>query len=267
MPHDRLNWHIGTMGFSYKDWEEVFYPAKLTSKDYLTYYSRIFNAVEIDSSFYGTPKVTSMAQWMAKTPPDFTFCLKVPKVITHDAGLVNAGGLMDEFLTAVRTLGEKLGVLLFQFPPSFGVDRFTILSTFLATLPDDLRFAVEVRQRTWYTAENETADMLRRHGVAWASTQYAGLPARLHVSAPFLYIRWIGKHGAFEHHRMEQIERGEDLRRWWAALQEPVARVDDVFGFFNNDYAGFGPATANRFKEIAGLPRAILQGGVQGRLF
>ena len=114
-----LNWHLGTIGFSYKDWNAVFYPVGLQPRDYLAHYSQIFNAVELDSTFYGTPKPEYVERWARVTPPEFTFCVKAPKEITHEMRLVGVEGLLDSFLATMRLLGQKLGVILFQLPPDF----------------------------------------------------------------------------------------------------------------------------------------------------
>jgi uncharacterized protein YecE (DUF72 family) len=262
-----MDWYIGTMGFSYKDWAGVFYPEGLASREYLTYYSRIFNAVEIDSSFYGTPRLSTIERWAAGTPDGFKFALKTPRAITHDLVLQGAEGLMAEFLDAVRRLGDKLGVILIQFPPSFHLEQMPVLDDFLGKLPSDLRFAVEVRHRSWYAVPGELAAMLAGYSVCWAATQYPGLPRQIYPTTSFFYIRWIGKHGAFESHTHERIDREQDLAAWWEIIQTHLPGVDAIFGFTNNDYAGFGPGTANRFKNIAGLPVEPLQPPQQGRLF
>lgn len=255
------------MGFSYKDWNGVFYPADMAARNYLGYYSRIFNAVEIDATFYGTPKVDTVQRWAAVTPEGFKFCVKVPRAITHDLALVGAWGLMTEFIGVMRGLGDKLGVILLQFPPSYTADQFPVLAEFLAELPNDLRFAVEVRDRSWYAAETDMEGMLATNGVAWAATEYPGLPGQVRPTAPFVYIRWIGQHGTFEHHTHERIDRSAELRRWWEHLQGILDGVEAVYGFFNNDYAGFAAGTANRFKSLVGLPLEEPKPPQQGRLF
>ena len=78
------NWYLGTMGFSYPDWAGTFYPDTLAQRNYLGHYSRFFNAVEIDSTFYGTPRLTTVKRWATSTPADFRFCPKTPRMITHE---------------------------------------------------------------------------------------------------------------------------------------------------------------------------------------
>ncbi len=114
-----VEWFLGTMGFGYDDWRGVFYPPGTTSRDYLTHYSRIFNSVEMDTTFYGVPRSAVVTQWAASTPDNFKFCAKLPRTITHEMGLIGTRGLVDEFIDAMRLLGDKLGVILIQFPPSF----------------------------------------------------------------------------------------------------------------------------------------------------
>lgn len=262
-----VDWYIGTMGFSYKDWEDVFYPAEVSTRDYLSYYSRVFNAAEIDSTFYGTPKADYVLRWAEMTPQAFKFCLKTPRLITHELGLVGAEGLMHEFLRIATLLEDKLGVVLIQFPPSFGAQNMETLDGFLSELPANLRFAVEIRDRSWYTAGEQTAEMLAKHGVAWAATQYPGLPREIHLTAGYLYVRWIGRHGTFEHHSQERIDRTQDLQDWWRMIQAVQGEIEAFYGFTNNDYAGFAAATANHFKKIAGLPTKPLFRPGQPRLF
>lgn len=255
------------MGFGYQDWRAGFYPPDLAARNYLTYYSRIFNAAEIDSTFYGTPRASTVQRWAAQTPPEFRFCLKTPRTITHDLGLVNAQGLMAEFVQAARLLGARLGAILLQFPPSFTAAQIDVLAAFLGQLPDGARYAVEVRDPSWYAPQLGLSAMLEESGVAWASTEYPGLPDRVELTAPFVYIRWIGQHGTFHRHTHEQLDRSQELQAWLARFRAMEARLDTVFGFFNNDYAGFAPATANRFKSMLGLPVEPLKPPEQPRLF
>ena len=281
-PQSAAEWYIGTMGFSYADWSGVFYPADLPAHKRLGYYSRIFNAVEIDSTFYGTPRPESVRGWAASTPAEFRFSVKVPRQFTHDAGLVGVQGELLQFIHTVQLLEEKLGAILFQFPPSFGPDRSPALHACLAGLPGGVRYAVEIRHPSWYTAENEPgssaaglsvagepalAQMLRDFGVCWAATEYPDLPRRIFRTADFLYLRWIGQHGTFQHHDQERIDRTAQLQQWWEVLQGVSPQISMVFGFFNNDYAGFAAGTANRFKKLTDLPFRPFQLPQQGTLF
>ena len=265
-------WYIGTMGFSYKDWNSVFYPKEMDARNYLAYYSRIFNCVEIDSSFYGTPRAESVRHWKAVTPEGFKFCLKTPRMITHDKALIEVEDLLTEFLEAAVLLEDRLGVILFQFPPSFTASHLPALEHIVTNLPKGLRFAVEIRDQSWYTPKSgeETpplAQLLKQYGVAWAATEFPGLPGRIYPTANYLYVRWIGQHGTFQHHDRERIDRTQNLKEWRGKVEELLDRVEAVYGFLNNDYAGFAAGTAHRFKEIAGLPVKNIRPPQQETLF
>jgi uncharacterized protein YecE (DUF72 family) len=275
-PRLMVNWYIGTMGFSYSDWNGVFYPSEMNERNYLGYYSRIFNCVELDSTFYGTPRVEVVQRWAASTPQDFRFCLKMPRAITHDASLVGVTDMLREFLATVRHLQEKLGVILIQLPPSFAASRIEVLERFIQLLPADLRFAVEIRHQSWYTGTSEQhgekelpalAQMLAKYQVAWAATEYPNLPGEIYPITSFAYIRWIGQHGTFQQHYRERIDRQQNLIHWWQYIQTRLETVSEIYGMFNNDYAGFAARTANRFKEIAGLPVIPFKPPVQPTLF
>ncbi len=260
-----MEWYLGTSAFSFKDWVGVFYPADLNARDYLKYYSRVFNAVEIDSTFYAIPRAEVVERWKAETAEDFKICTKLPKIITHDRSLVDVQEPLAAFLDVVRLLDEKLGPILIQLPPSFNILDWDRLDAFLDILPKDYRFAVELRHRSWYT--DKTARMLQSHRVAWVSTEYRKLPRQIYCTADFLYIRWIGYHGRFQTFESEKIDVTPKLQWWMENIQEHLDCVDSVYGFFNNVYAGFAPGTCNRFKAMLGLEVKSLTPPGQPRLF
>jgi uncharacterized protein YecE (DUF72 family) len=265
-------WYIGTIGFSYKDWSDVFYPSGMKASGYLTHYSLIFNAVEIDSTFHAIPQVENILRWAQMTPPEFKFCVKMPKEITHRPDLYEAGPAVLDFTRRIRILEQKLAVILIQFPPSVHLANLPSMEKFFALLPSDLRYAVEVRHQSWYTAnpdeaEPRLANSLRRYGICLAATDYPGIPRRIYQTADFLYIRWIGHHGTFVHHDSERIDRSRELEGWRQLIQTSALKMQITYGFFNNDYAGFAPGTANRFKALMNLPLAAFQPPQQARLF
>lgn len=260
-----LNWYLGTMGFSYKDWKGVFYPESTAARDYLAYFSQFFNAVEMDSTFYGPPREQTVVRWSQITPPDFKICPKMPREITHDRGLTNVTDAASHFIDRMRPLDEKLGPILVQLPPDFTFDQRYVLTAFLAHLPHDVRFAVEFRDPSWHATE--TGEILQRYHICWASTEYIYLPQRVYVTTDFIYVRWIGRHGRYDLKDHERVDLTPRLQEWYEDIQNRSAEFDTVYGFFNNDYAGHSPATCNRFKEIVGLPTKSLKPPTQGRLF
>ena len=260
-----VDWYLGTMGFGYKQWLGAFYPQGLAAHNYLAYYSERFDAVEIDSTFYGTPRVKQVERWTAVTPPHFTFCAKTPRDITHNQRLVNVTSTMHNFLDTMRHFGDKLGVILIQFPPDFSVHERDKLTPFLEGLPADICFAVEFRHRSWEVPQ--TADILQKQNIAWVSADYIHLQKVVRQTADFLYLRFIGPHGQFATKDKELVNKTADLQKWHSQIQPHLDRVNSVYGFFNNDYAGYSPATCNRFKTIVGLETQDIRVMQQGRLF
>lgn len=260
-----VRWHIGTMGFAYDGWAGPFYPAGMRSRHFLAHYSHYFDAVEIDSTFYGTPRPEQVQRWTAVTPPGFTFCPKTPRAITHDAPLAEGIDRMQEFLEVIGLLADKSGVVLLQFGPDFTHDRFNDLMVFLKALPANGRIAVEFRHRSWDTPG--TAVLLEQHNICLVATDYIHMPKTIHRTADFLYLRFIGPHGQFGTKDRELVDKTDDLQQWVAKIQPHLDHVTDVFVFMNNDFSGFSPATCNRFKQMVGLPIREIRPWVQGRLF
>jgi uncharacterized protein YecE (DUF72 family) len=260
-----VNWYLGTVGYSYKDWDGSFYPQGASPGSYLAHYSQVFNAVEIDSTFYGTPPIGRLQKWANTVPKSFKFCPKTPRQITHEARLVQVADTMRRFIDAMRVLGDNLGSILIQLPPSFSAAEFETLNQFLVTLPADIQFAIEFRHPSWFNYE--TVSLLRNYKVCWTSTAYMDLPRQIALTTSFHYIRWLGKHGQFKQKDREQVEVLPQLKWWWNTLQPNLQRVETVYGFFNNDFSGHSPATCNRFKELIGLSVTYPELPRQARLF
>lgn len=245
-------WHLGTMGFSYKEWAGVFYPPGMKPGEYLSYYSQHFDAVELDTTFYATPPAERVRKWAAAVPDSFRFAAKAPRAVTHEGEPDQAIDAMKSFLDVMRHMGEKLGVIVLQFPPRFSVAHFDSLDRLLAALPPDIRFAVELRHSSWGTAR--TLEMLRQHRCALVHAEYRTRPSQLHVTSDLLYLRWVGEHNRFAQRDHEQIDVGPSLDWWADQLQRVGPQVQSIWGFFNNDYAGYAIGTCQRFRSMLGLP-------------
>lgn len=239
------------MSFTDPDWSGAFYPESLKQGEWLAYYSRHYNAVELDTTFYAIPPPQRVQRWRDVTPPDFRFCLKTPRAITHDRPLPAGMTEMLQFLDVCRGFEQKLGVVLIQFAPSFTAVRFADVDRFLGGLPNDIRYAVEFRDRSW--GSPDTLRMLHAHGVSFVSAEYASRPSRVFATADFLYLRWIGVHDRYPRHERELADVSDALAWWQQAIGAALPKVRAVWGFFNNDYSGYSPATANRFKRMIGL--------------
>jgi uncharacterized protein YecE (DUF72 family) len=260
-----VDWYLGTIGFTYPEWKGAFYPPGLPANQSLNYYSRIFNAVEINTTFYGPQSASQIQRWAAATPEIFRFCLKTPKRVTHELRLQGTQADMRAFTDASQALGDKFGPLLIQLPPSFTLDERLTLESFLTALPPGPRYAIEFRHPSWYVPE--TASLLRKFQVCWIATDYEDLPVTITPTTDFLYIRWIAKHNVIPHPGHEVIDRTARLQEWIERIRASLDGIQAVYGFFDNDYAGHAPATCNRLKAMLGLPVAPTSGEEQGRLF
>ena len=136
--------HIGTSGYNFPEWKGTFYPEKLAAAKMLPYYAERLATVEINYTFYRMPNAKTIAGWAEATPPGFTFVLKAPRRITHEARLRAVDEPLRYFCDAARRLGPKLGPLLFQLPPNFKKDA-DALGELLRILPEDVRCAWEFR--------------------------------------------------------------------------------------------------------------------------
>lgn len=258
---------LGTSSFTATGWQGSFYPQGMKSRDFLSYYASQFQAVEIDSTFYGTPSASTVASWNEKTSGDFIFAAKVPQIITHEKVLVDCDLEFNEFVKTMDILGPKLGPMVFQFP-SFDRYRFpkrdsflAVLMPFLKKLPADHKFVIEIRNKNWLDAK--FADVLREHGIALALTDTSFLPRPWElkekfdlVTADFGYVRWLGDRHGIE--KVTQtwdkavVDRTADLRHWVDILKDLILnrKLRNVFLFANNHYAGHGPATVKLFWDL-----------------
>lgn len=195
--------YLGTSSWVVVGWETAFYPPGTKEADYLPFYATKFNAVEIDSTFYRVPTAKAVQQWRERTPEGFIFAAKLPQSITHEKVLVDAEGDLKAFLGVMDLLGPKLGPLLIQMPyfnkeRFSGVDSFLqVLEPFLALLPKDHLWALEIRNKNWLS--EKLFSVLRTHGVAFTLVDHPWMPRPSEVfqlgdpiTAGFTYVRWLG---------------------------------------------------------------------------
>ena len=235
--------------------------------EYLTHYAKTFRTVEIDSTFYGTPILSTVENWYRRTPADFIFSAKVPQEITHKKLLLNCEAEFRAFLDAMSALKEKLGPLLFQFPHfdqfefKTGADFLARLRAFLEKFPHDrgYRYVVEVRNRNW--VDEKFLAALREHQVALALTDTSFVPRPWEYKKPldwitsdFAYVRWLGNRKQIETVTTSWdktvVDRTADIQHWVQLFREFVSRNLKVFAYANNHYAGNGPATISRFWQM-----------------
>jgi uncharacterized protein YecE (DUF72 family) len=242
---------IGCSGWSYKDWLGPFYPRDLQPKDYLKFYSKIFNCVEIDSSFYRVPNPFMVSTWKNSTPASFLFSPKLPKKITHDNKLKNSESQLLYFYSVMSKLGNKLGPIAIQLPPSVKLStHLETVKDFLSHLDPGFTHAIEFRHKSWFTPE--VYRLLKKSNVAmiWSLNQYVETPPE--VTADFAYLRLVGDREITEFSGVQR-DRSEEMKRWSTIIQDKSDDFERGFIFFNNHFAGFSPDSANEFRRLLGL--------------
>lgn len=228
---------VGTSGYAYKEWKPEFYPADLKAPDMLSFYSRRFNSVEINNTFYKMPTEKVLAQWTSQTPDDFSFTLKAPQRITHFARLKNVDENLDYFLRAAReSMNDRLGCILFQCPPTLRYDK-ELLESFLALLPGQpFRFAMEFRHDSW----TDAVEQLANNNVAWcvADTDEKKAPL-VQTSDAFVYLRLRG---------LNYTE--EDIRTWADETRAVLDKGADAHVYFKHEDDPSGVRYGLRFREL-----------------
>jgi uncharacterized protein YecE (DUF72 family) len=260
---------IGTQGWNYGAWVGPFYPEGARPADFLAVYAQAFGTVEVDSTFYAIPPASTVRGWGSRTPEEFTFALKMPAEVTHVRRLVDAAGEADRFLDAARELGPKLGPVLLQMGPDFSPTERDALAAFLTGLPEDVRFALEVRQRSWMRSGvlADLLSLLATHGVALALSDGRWIPRATMAAlaerptASFHYVRWMGPDRSITDFSHVQHDRAAELSAWGDVLRGAATRGMDVFGYANNHFAGHSPDTARVVQRLLGQrpvdPRAL----------
>jgi uncharacterized protein YecE (DUF72 family) len=231
--------YFGTSGWSYKEWIGPFYEKK---EKMLTYYSKVFRSVEIDSTFYRYPTKEQIYGYGRTISGDFIFSAKLPKILTHEKLLDKKLGIeqdLTRFLELMEPLQSsgKLGAILVQLPPSFTYQsNLSNLIDFIEILPNGYDFAVEFRDPSWL--RDEIWKLLKRHNVAYTIVDEPLVPPEVHITADFSYMRWHG-HGKKPWYNF--VYSNEELEKWIPNIRYVSERVHTLYGYFNNHYHGYAP--------------------------
>lgn len=263
---------LGTQGWNYDAWVAPFYPVGTRPADYLAVYARAFDTVEVDSTFYAVPPAKTVRGWYDRTPEEFSFALKLPQEITHERRLRDCADIAELFFDRARELGTKLGPVLVQLGPDFGPAELPALANMLPTLPRDIKFAIEFRQRAWIN--DGVLALLAEHGVALTLTDARWVPRKQMLAlagrptADFTYIRWMGGNRDIVDYSRIQIDRSRELEQW-AGVLAILAKVRvKVYGYVNNHFAGHSPQSVRELQRMLGqTPKEPESLGEQMTLF
>ena len=231
--------HVGTSGYSYKEWKGNFYPEDLSAKEMLSYYSSRLPAVEINNTFYRLPQPGMIENWNAQVPARFRFSIKATQRITHIKRLNNVADETKYLLETASLLAQRLGVVLFQLPPNMKKD-FERLKNFLVLLPVEVRTAFEFRHETWF--DDEVCGLLRERDCALVVSDTD--------EKPLTGITGTAKWGYLRLRRTAYDEN--DLVKWLERVREQ--KWKDAFVFFKHEDEGTGPKLAAQFLDLAETP-------------
>lgn len=222
---------IGTSGWNYKHWKGIFYPEDLPASRWLQFFKDKFSTVEINNSFYRLPGKKTFENWKNSVPAGFIFAVKANRYLTHMKKLSEPEEPLRKMLDNIAGLEDKLGPVLFQFPPYWPVDTIR-LKAFLEILPRDIRFVFEFRNHSWW--KEEVFELLNRYNVAYCIYEATGIVTPKVITTDFVYIRFHNpENPQSAHFEYEALASwAEDMTLW-------ASEGKNVYCYFNNDQSGY----------------------------
>ena len=234
--------YIGTSGWDYKHWEKVFYPEDLNTKEWFNYYSKNFNSVEINNTFYNLPDKQIIKVWKNNAPENFVYAIKASRYITHMKKLKDPKKSVKNFFNTIRILENKIGIVLFQLPPywKFNKER---LKNFLNQLPSEFSYAFEFREHSWWN--DDTYELLNKHNAAFCIYNMPEEETPRKVTSDTIYIRL---HGTKQKYSGSYSPK--EISGWKRWIENRIEKVKVVYVFFNNDDKGFAVQDALKLKKM-----------------
>lgn len=247
---------IGCSGFLYDSWRGSFYPEALPQKKCLSFYAKKFNSVELNVTFYRLLKKEAFERWYRETPPQFSFCLKGSRFITHIKKLKDVDLPVITFFNTTSPLMEKLEVVLWQLPPNFVAnmkslgDFIEAVKVYLERYP--VRHAFEFRHKSWLN--KKVFKLLSDSNIAVCMADWPKFIDELPITADFVYIRRHGEAGSYStNYSTEQIKK--DAKR----IKNYLSLGKDVYIFYNNDASGYAAKNAMELRAMLekSFPRTV----------
>jgi uncharacterized protein YecE (DUF72 family) len=239
--------HIGTSGWSYKHWKNIFYPAGVKATDYLSYYAQHFNIAEINTSFYHLPKEQTVKDWAAKVPPQFKFCAKMSRYLTHMKKLHNPEEPLERFFSVFSFMQAVMGPVLIQLPPILKFN-YTVTEHFyqvLNNLYNQYEFVLEVRHPTWLRTDSLTLMAKYNIGLVIAQSGH-NFPYAETITAKNIYIRFHGPNELYA-----SSYTNEMLCHFAAKFKEWRSNGHVIWAFFNNDIHGYAISNAKSLIQLS----------------
>lgn len=237
----KYNIRIGTSGWHYNHWKGLFYPEDLPKTGWLEHYTRDFDSVEINNTFYQLPKPAAVNNWFRQTPEGFLYTVKANRFITHIKKLKNAAEPLTRFLQVAEILKEKLGPILYQLPPSLKKD-ISRLEDFIRLLPENHISVFEFRNNSWYS--DDVFELLDKNKTGFCIHDLGGLETPRLVTGRILYIRFHGPAGKYAGNYSMPA-----LKKWADWIKKNLNTAHIAFAYFNNDANAFAVRNAKQLKE------------------
>jgi uncharacterized protein YecE (DUF72 family) len=254
------HFYIGTSGYVYDHWKKVFYPESLLRNEWLEYYSRFFNTVELNVTFYNLPKVESFKKWNESTPTAFKFSVKGPRLITHYKKLLGTEDNLNQFYQRIAPLQEKIDVILWQFQPAWklNLERLSLFLDMLKKYPG-FRYAFEFRHKSWFDPEVYKLMSVANAAIVlcdWPfnvvgenQKEISEFPTKEKIVVPdtanFFYLR---RHGTFSLY--SSLYNKEELEKDAITLKSWADEGNVVYEYFNNDANGNAVKNAQKLQSL-----------------
>ena len=248
--------YIGCAGWDYKDWIGPFYPKLLESHNRLGFYTKFFNVIEINTTFYSLPNFSVVQNWSEQVPADFKFTVKVWQEITHKFKDANIEDSISQFFHRLSPLKEKVYAYLLQFPPWFKYNEKHIhqLKYLISELPTENRYVIELRDNSWFN-ENLLSEVIERSKLILGTTYMPGIEAYYMPKQNTYYIRLIGDRELTVFDRIQRDEKEiiSNLINNINTLKESP-NIYEIFIIVNNHFQGNAPESVNLLKKRLNLP-------------
>ena len=246
-----MNLYVGCSGWGYKGWIGTFYPSNFENKNWLSYYSKFFKFVEVDSTFYSIPSRIVVRGWKDKTPDDFKFALKFPKIITHDKKLKDVSRDLQVFFSNLEPLIDKTVFLLIQLPPYLTESEgFDLLKDMINRRDRRFDYAIEFRDSSWFN--DNVYDFLKNNKITltWSIRDELRTPSI--ITSDQIYIRFIGDRSINDKDFGRIIkDRKNEMVEYAEIVNEKASSENQTISIaFNNHYAGFGPESSSTFLKM-----------------
>lgn len=230
---------IGCSGYYYPYWKNRFYPQGLKPKDWLEYYSTVFNTVELNGTFYRTPKLSDLARYQANTGEDFVFSVKMNKYVTHVLRLEQCRQQVADFIGLMEEgLGSKLACILFQLPPTFHFTEENATRIF-QHIPHESRCVVEFRHASWWNRAVQEA--FTRSGITFCNVDFPGLDVPMIHTTDVFYLRLHGNPELFKSsYSQERLQQ----------VASEVKSHKKSFVYFNNTFYTAGYSNAQELMTL-----------------